>query len=62
VPRRAGALVTGPALEEDEEGAVRAVRICDLAREHLDRRSARTAVVQRHDELVLGQDEAASGV
>src|SRR5689334_24810451 len=56
--RRPRRLVPGAALEEDEERAVAPVRVGHLAGEDLDPRAVRLAVVERHLERVLGEDEA----
>src|SRR5215212_2903357 len=62
VPRRPRRLGAGAALEEDEERAVGAAGVGDLAREHGDRLAARPVVVERERELVLGQHESVGGV
>src|SRR4029079_1487035 len=55
--RRAPRLGARATLEEDEERAVEAVGVGDLAREDGDRAPARVGVVERDLELVLGEDE-----
>jgi hypothetical protein len=62
VPRRPRRLEARAALEEDEERAVGAAGIGDLAREDGDRLAARPVVVERQRELVLGQHEPVGGV
>jgi len=59
VARRARRLVTGAALKEDQEGPMESVRIAHLAREDGDPVAVRLRVIERHRELVLGEDEPA---
>jgi hypothetical protein len=58
VAARTGGLEAGTALKEDEEGAVEAVGIGDLASEDGDLLASACRVIERHPELVLGHDEA----
>src|SRR5450759_2184005 len=50
------------ALEEHEVGAIRALRVCNLAGEHGDRRPVGAGVVQRDAVLALGEDGARDAV
>ena len=57
VGRRAGCLEAGATLEEHEERSLAAVGIGDLPGEHADVLTIRARMLERHRELVLGDDE-----